>query len=106
VLIAGDMLELGPGSVRFHAQCGKEAVRAGIDLIVGVGPESEALIAAARDAGADRERAVHVQDAVAAGDFLSGKLVAGDLVLLKGSRGVKLEQALDTLRLTYASLEP
>ena len=47
-----------------------------------------------------------VRDAVEAGDFLTGVVKDGDLVLLKASRGVKLEQAIDTLRLSFSSLEP
>ena len=47
-----------------------------------------------------------VQDAVQAGDFLLRTVKKGDVVLLKGSRGVKLEQALNTLRANLGSLEP
>ena len=106
ILVAGEMLELGKNSERLHANCGKEAVKAGVDLIVGVGPGAEALIEGAQDAGADPDRLTLVRDAVEAGDFLTGVVGDGDLVLLKGSRGVKLEQAIDTLRLSFSSLEP
>jgi len=106
ILVAGEMLELGKDSPRLHANCGKEAVKAGVDLIVGVGPQAEALVEGARQAGARPERLTLVRDAVEAGDFLTGVVKDGDLVLLKASRGVKLEQAIDTLRLSFSSLEP
>jgi UDP-N-acetylmuramoyl-tripeptide--D-alanyl-D-alanine ligase len=106
ILVSGDMLELGPDSGRFHAGCGRDAARAGIDLIVGVGPESESMIEGARAAGVGPERLTHVRDAYEAGEALAALVAPGDLVLLKGSRGMRLEQVLDRLRLTFSSLEP
>jgi UDP-N-acetylmuramoyl-tripeptide--D-alanyl-D-alanine ligase len=106
ILVAGEMLELGETSRKLHAACGKEAVKAGIDLIVGVGGDARALLDGAVENGADPSRMRFVRDSVEAGDFLTETLRTGDLVLLKGSRGVHLEQALDTLRLSFSSLEP
>jgi UDP-N-acetylmuramoyl-tripeptide--D-alanyl-D-alanine ligase len=106
ILVAGEMLELGKESDRLHANCGKEAVKAGVDFIVGVGTGAEALVDGARQAGAEVGSLKIVRDAVEAGDLLTGLVRSGDLVLLKGSRGVKLEQAIDTIRLSFSSLEP
>ena len=67
---------------------------------------AEALIDGAREAGVDESRLVFVRDAVEAGDFLARTVGTGDLVLLKASRAVGLEQAIDTVRLSFTSLEP
>lgn len=106
ILVAGDMLELGPESAKLHAGCGRDAVKAGVDLIVGVGPHAEELIAGARDAGAAGSRLKQVCDAAEAGELLAGIARGGDLILIKGSRGMKLERAIDTLRLSFSSMEP
>ena len=106
ILVAGEMLELGETSQKLHAACGKDAVKADIDLIVGVGDEAKALLAGAAEAGADASRLRFVKDSVEAGDVLTETIRKGDLVLLKGSRGVHLERVLDTMRLSFSSLEP
>ena len=106
ILVAGEMLELGKTSAELHATCGKEAVKAGIDLIVGVSGDAKELIAGAAAAGADQSRLRFARNAVDAGDYLIQTVKKDDLVLLKGSRGIRLEQALDTLRLSFSSLEP
>ena len=106
ILVAGEMLELGKTSAELHATCGKEAAKAGIDLIVGVSGDAKELIAGAAAAGADQSRLRFVRNAVDAGDYLVQTVKKDDLVLLKGSRGIRLEQALDTLRLSFSSLEP
>ncbi len=106
ILVAGEMLELGDRGRQLHAACGKEAARVGIDMIVGVRGDAEALIEGAREAGVDSDRLHFVRDAVEVGDFLVRTLQKGDLVLMKASRGVGLEQAIDTLRLSFSSLEP
>ena len=106
IVVAGEMLELGADSAKMHAACGKEAVKAGVDIIVGVRGDAAALLQGARDAGADESRLVMVRDAVEAGDYVAATVTKGDLVLMKASRGVALEQAIDTLRLSFSSLEP
>jgi len=106
ILVAGEMLELGDEGRKLHAACGKEAAKVGIELIVGVRGNAEALIDGAREAGVDESRLVFVRDAVEAGDFLARTVQTGDLVLMKASRGVGLEQAIDTVRLSFTSLEP
>lgn len=91
ILIAGEMLELGDYAAALHAECGRAAAEAGIDLVVGVRGNAVHLARAAAEAGA---MAVFLADASAAGQWLRGHLQAGDQVLVKGSRGVRLETAL------------
>ncbi len=95
ILIAGEMLELGPDSERLHAECGRAAAAAKIDIVVGVRGMGEAIANAAREAGAE---ALFVPTPELAGQWLRMSLREGDAVLLKASRGVRLERALEVLR--------
>ncbi|MDE3199908.1 MAG: UDP-N-acetylmuramoyl-tripeptide--D-alanyl-D-alanine ligase [Acidobacteriota bacterium] len=95
ILVAGEMLELGEHAATLHAACGKAAAEAGINEIVGVRGNAVHLVAAAKEAGA---HAAFIPDAAAAGAWLRENLREGDVVLLKGSRGVKLERALEALK--------
>ncbi len=95
VLVAGEMLELGPDAAMLHAECGRAAALSGIDVIVGVRGQASELVRAAQEAGAE---AVFFDDAPRAGEWLRENLRAGDLVLLKGSRGMRLERALEALK--------
>ena len=95
ILVAGAMLELGPDSAALHAACGRAAVLAGIDVIVGVSGDAGALADAAREMGA---KTMFFETPEQAGDWLRGAAQPGDVILLKASRGVRLERALDAWR--------
>ena len=92
ILVAGAMLELGVESAGLHATCGEAAAKAGIDLIVGVSGDAKFLTAAAKAAGCATQ---YFETPEQAGDWLRGEARRGDVVLLKASRGIKLERALD-----------
>lgn len=94
ILVAGEMLELGPSGAGLHAACGKEAVLAGIDVVIGVRGQAQALVDSAEQWGGE---AHFVETPEEAGAWLREHLQAGDAVLLKGSRGVRLERALEGL---------
>ena len=98
ILIAGEMLELGSHAPALHAACGRAAAEAGIDIIVGVRGNAEHLVLAATDAGVTGVAAIFLPDAEAAGAWLKENLKLGDVVLIKGSRGVHLERAIEVLR--------
>ena len=106
ILVAGEMLELGPGGAELHRSCGREAARAGVELIIGVQGQATEILEGALEAGVERSRLKFVRDAVQAGDLLARTLKKGDVVLIKGSRSVKLEQTLNTLRAAFSSMEP
>ncbi len=86
VAVLGDMLELGPDAVSYHEELGRQAGRAGVDLLVTVGPLAAA--AAGSFAGATRGAA----DAAAAAELLPPLLEPGDTVLVKASNGVGLAE--------------
>ncbi len=94
ILVAGEMLELGPEAPTLHADCGRAAALAGIDVIVGVRGLAQALVEAATTAGA---HALFFETPAEAGEWMRDFLRAGDLALLKASRGVRLEGALAVL---------
>ena len=100
ILVAGEMLELGDHAQSLHAQCGKAAAEAGIDLILGVRGNAQYLVAAATDAAIPGVEALFLPDAESAGQWLKENLIPGDLVLIKGSRGVRLEKAISVLEAT------
>ncbi len=95
ILIAGEMLELGEHGPALHTECGRAAAEAGLDLIAGVQGNAQHLAAAAAAAGA---ASVFLPDAEAAGLWLKQNLREGDVALVKGSRGVRLERAIGALK--------
>lgn len=97
IAILGDMRELGQASHELHQQVGKLAGQSNLDLLICVGIEVQHLAAAAQDAGLDASKIVHVPDSSAAVEALIPRLQAEDLLLIKGSRGMKLEQVITGL---------
>ena len=85
VAVLGDMLEIGPTEVAEHEAIGAHAAASGVDVLVTVGP-----LAAAMAAPFGGEAHV-VGDAAAAAELVRGLVAPGDLVLVKASRGVRLE---------------
>ncbi len=95
ILLAGEMLELGEQGPALHAACGRGAAEAGIDIVVGVRGNAEHLATAACAGGV---ASLFLPNAEEAGKWLLKQLAPGDVVLVKGSRGVHLERALEVLR--------
>jgi UDP-N-acetylmuramoyl-tripeptide--D-alanyl-D-alanine ligase len=93
ILVAGEMLELGPAGEEMHRAAGKHAAEKKIDVLLGVRGLAQAMIEAAKQSGAHAEFVATPEDA---GEWLARETNDGDVVLLKASRGVKLEKALET----------
>ncbi len=92
VAVLGGMAELGPDAAAEHERLGRDAVAAGVDLLVGVGPDAVGMVTGATAAGARHgEGALSVPDRAAALDLLTEVLVPGDVVLVKASRSNGLE---------------
>jgi len=100
ILVAGEMLELGNHATELHEACGRAAAEAGIDVILGVRGNAERLVLGASSAGVAGVDTLFLTDAEAAGSWLAENLRPGDVVLVKGSRGVRLERAIEPLRST------
>ncbi|HTZ63723.1 MAG TPA: UDP-N-acetylmuramoyl-tripeptide--D-alanyl-D-alanine ligase [Solirubrobacteraceae bacterium] len=94
VAVLGDMLELGPEGPELHRQIGAYAAERGVDVLVTVGP----LAAQMGDVFDGEQRAA--PDAQRAAELVAQLLLAGDTVLVKGSRGVGLERVAQTLART------
>ena len=97
IVVAGEMLELGPEADALHHACGEHMLRSQMDLVVGVRGHAAALV---QGAGA---KAIFVETPEEAGAWMRDHLQPGDAVLLKASRGVRLERALAALNDTAAS---
>ena len=90
VLVLGDMLELGEFAAEMHHRIGMEAAQAGVDLIVPVGELGRAAAAGALEAGLAPAAVVHLATTEEALERVPELLREGDVVLVKGSRGLSL----------------
>jgi UDP-N-acetylmuramoyl-tripeptide--D-alanyl-D-alanine ligase len=98
ILAAGEMLELGNSSPDLHSACGRAAARLKkVDWIFGVRGHAAELVRAAIDAGHPADRARYFENSEEAAQFLKNFVASGDLLLLKGSRGVRMEKILEAL---------
>lgn len=99
VAILGEMLELGDQAIALHADVGRAAARAKLDLLVTVGGAPAAALAeAAIDAGLPRADVRHYPTSDEAADAVAATLRRGDLVLVKGSRGIKTDRIVERLK--------
>jgi UDP-N-acetylmuramoyl-tripeptide--D-alanyl-D-alanine ligase len=97
IAILGEMRELGESSKLLHEEIGRAAANSSADWLIGVGEATADLLAAARGAGFSEDRMRHFPDSASAAAELKGMVRDGDLVLLKGSRGVHLEKVAQQL---------
>lgn len=95
-VLAGEMLELGETGAELHREAGREIARMGIDILWGVRGLALELVAGARDAGMEAARFFETTEEAA--EALSKEARAGDLLLVKGSRGVHMERIIELLR--------
>lgn len=98
ILAAGEMRELGAASAELHREAGRAAARSGkVDWIFTVEGDAERILEAAVEAGHPRAQSAHFASSEEAGEFLAGFFAAGDLMLVKGSRGVRMERIVEAL---------
>lgn len=96
VAVLGDMLELGPAGAALHRAAGR-FLAGRVDAVVGVGPLAKEILEGAEEAGFPAGSLHHFATAGDATEALPDLVHPGDAVLVKGSRGVKLEAAVDAL---------
>ncbi len=109
ILAAGEMLELGPSSAELHREAGRAAAATGkLSWIIGVRGDAENFVRGAIEAGHPAAQAKFCASSAEAGAFLEKLMERGDVLLVKGSRGVKMERIVEALDSRFArpSAEP
>jgi UDP-N-acetylmuramoyl-tripeptide--D-alanyl-D-alanine ligase len=103
ILVAGEMRELGTASPELHREAGKFAGKTGkIDSIIGVAGDAAEIVEGAVASGFPRAQARFFVSPEEAAEYLKDFLVSGDLLLVKGSRGVKMERIVEALIVRHA----
>lgn len=92
IAVMGDMLELGEGSEKGHRELGLAAKEAKVDIFVAVGRRMTAALDELRRLGWQQERIVEFADPLSAGAYIRQELRKGDIVLVKGSQGMRMEK--------------
>lgn len=101
--VLGEMLELGDHSVRLHEECGRAAAASGLDQLIVVGSDAaQALAEAAVQAGMPAGAVTWTASSAAAADLILPWLRAGDLVLVKGSRGINTTTIVDRISAEFS----
>jgi UDP-N-acetylmuramoyl-tripeptide--D-alanyl-D-alanine ligase len=99
VAVLGEMLELGDRARPLHAEVGRAVVQARIDVLFAVGgPPARAMADAAKAAGMPSASVRHFETSDEAADATASLVRAGDLVLVKGSRGVRTDRVVERLK--------
>ena len=98
IAVLGDMLELGPNAAQMHEEIGGFLARQGIDQLVACGLLGRSIAKGAKQAGLDQAHILEVPDARAAAAAAKTIVKPGDAVLIKASRGMKLELVADSLQ--------
>jgi UDP-N-acetylmuramoyl-tripeptide--D-alanyl-D-alanine ligase len=106
VVVAGEMLELGKESEELHRACGREAAAAGVSLLIAVQGMAREILEGARTAGMEASQLIFAETSQKAGEILAARVRQGDVILVKGSRGVKLEEALNPLKAAFQGAQP
>ena len=103
IVVAGEMLELGPEGEQMHRDSGRHMAEKGIHVVIGVRGLAKLMSEGAKKAGVAAE---FFETPEEAGEWLAREARDGDVVLLKASRGVKLERAMEKLQPSAVSHQP
>ena len=99
IAVVSDMKELGAKAARYHAEAGREIAASGFELLFAWGELAAHTVAGAREAGMNGDRVAHFDDKRALVDALKKRIAKDDVVLVKGSRSMKMEEVVaDLLR--------
>jgi UDP-N-acetylmuramoyl-tripeptide--D-alanyl-D-alanine ligase len=99
IVVVGEMLELGKDAAEIHRETGEKIAASGIDILIGVRGLAKDLVDGATQAGLSQAQIV--EDSNAAGDLLTEIVREGDVILVKGSRGVRTENVIEKLLEKY-----
>jgi len=91
--VLGDMLELGSYTEQGHHEVGEAAKEYGIDFLITVGERARDIVRGAVDEGMNPDHCFNFKTSLEAGKFLQDRISEGDLILIKGSQGVRMERA-------------
>ena len=94
-VVCGDMLELGSQAESLHREAGIHLAQSGADYAVAAGPNCRWLVDEAVKKGFSKDMIFHVKDSAQAGKVCQKLASAGDLILLKGSRGMQMEKVFE-----------
>jgi UDP-N-acetylmuramoyl-tripeptide--D-alanyl-D-alanine ligase len=101
--VLGEMLELGAHSERLHEECGRAAAAAGLDFLITVGgAPAQAMGRAAVSAGMPSHAVLHAGTSDEAAELALARFRPGDLVLVKGSRGIGTDRVVERLKAEFA----
>ncbi len=98
VVVAGEMLELGHSGPQLHYEAGRQIAELGVDLLIGVRGLAREIVEGAREAGLGEDKAVFCETPDEAAEVLMKEAREGDLILVKGSRGVKTEIVIERMK--------
>ncbi len=101
IAVLADMLELGEEAKQFHLELGRKAARLGLDRLLVVGELAGFVAQAAKEAGMSSQNVLTFADNKKVGFYLLENLKEGDLVLIKGSRKMRTEEVVLTLKTLY-----
>ena len=96
IAVLGDMLELGKYTEEEHRSVG-EKIKDVVDILVTVGPRAKFIAEGAIDAGFSQKNIYHFDSSKTTAKFLEGMIEKGDILLIKGSQGVRLERAVEAI---------
>ncbi|HMF60316.1 MAG TPA: cyanophycin synthetase, partial [Vicinamibacterales bacterium] len=103
IAVLGEMLELGAHATALHEECGAAAAAAGLHVLVTVGGEpARAMADAAVRSGMPHGSVIYVTSSGEAADAAVARTRAGDLVLVKGSRGIGVDVVVERLKAEFA----
>lgn len=98
IAVLGEMLELGESAYALHEECGRAAVASHVDELVAIGgPAAGGYVDGAVAAGLPRQRVHRFVDSTSAAGAVAALVRSGDLVLVKGSRGIRTDVVADRL---------
>jgi UDP-N-acetylmuramoyl-tripeptide--D-alanyl-D-alanine ligase len=102
IAVLGEMLELGESGIPLHEACGAAAAAAGVVMLISIGGDAAAALAASAARSMDPARVVRVGTSAEAADVVMGCVAPGDLVFVKGSRGMRTDVVVDRLKAELA----